>query len=70
MPHLREVEPVAEDGPAVEEREPRSSAAARLVATQMAISGSSRREIEMRLRNGFELEDTSGILDAILGPEA
>ena len=47
----------------------RGSAAARLLATQMAVSGSSRTEIEMRLRNGFELEDTSEILDAILGPE-
>ena len=43
------------------------SAAARLLATQMAVSGSSREEIEMRLRNGFEIEDTSEILDAILG---
>jgi cell division septum initiation protein DivIVA len=46
-----------------------SSAAARLLATQMAVSGSSRKEIEMRLRNGFEIEETSEILDAILGPE-
>ena len=45
------------------------SAAARLLATQMAVSGASRREIEMRLRNGFEIQDTSEILDAILGPE-
>jgi hypothetical protein len=45
------------------------STAARLLATQMAVSGSSRTEIEMRLRNGFEIEDTSEILDAILGPE-
>lgn len=45
------------------------SAAARLLATQMAVSGSSRREIEKRLRDGFEIEDTSEILDAILGPE-
>lgn len=45
------------------------SAAARLLATQMAVSGSTRAEIEMRLRNGFEIEDTSEILDAILGPE-
>ncbi|HEX8754444.1 MAG TPA: hypothetical protein VF731_13610 [Solirubrobacterales bacterium] len=44
-------------------------AAARLLATQMAISGSSRQEIELRLRNGFEIEDTAAILDAILGPE-
>lgn len=46
------------------------SAAARLLATQMAVSGSSREEIELRLRNGFEIEDTGEILDAILGPEA
>jgi cell division septum initiation protein DivIVA len=45
------------------------SAAARLLATQMAVSGSSRKEIEARLRNGFEIEDAHEILDAILGPE-
>ena len=45
------------------------SAAARLLATQMAVSGSSRVEIEKRLQDGFEIEDTSEILDAILGPE-
>jgi hypothetical protein len=45
------------------------SAAARLLATQMAVSGSTRVEIEARLRSGFEIEDTSEILDAILGPE-
>lgn len=44
-------------------------AGARLLATQMAVSGSSREEIEQRLRNGFEIEDTNAILDAILGPE-
>jgi hypothetical protein len=44
-------------------------AGARLLATQMAISGNSREEIELRLRNGFEIEDTTSILDAILGPE-
>jgi hypothetical protein len=46
-----------------------SSAGARLLATQMAVSGASREEIEERLRRGFEIEDTSEILDAILGPE-
>jgi hypothetical protein len=56
---LRAAEPPARDG----------SAAARLLATQMAVSGSSREEIEQRLRRGFEIEDTSEILDAILGPE-
>jgi len=44
-------------------------AGARLLATQMAVSGSSREEIETRLRNGFAIADATGILDAILGPE-
>jgi hypothetical protein len=35
----------------------------------MAVSGSSREEIAERLRSGFEIDDTSEILDAILGPE-
>lgn len=46
-----------------------SDAAARLLATQMAISGASREEIDKRLRTGFEIEDTAPILEAILGPE-
>ncbi len=46
-----------------------SPAGARLLATQMAVSGSSREEIEARLRNGFAIADTQAILDAILGPE-
>ncbi len=46
-----------------------SAAGARLLATQMAVSGSSREEIDAKLRSGFEIEDTSAILDAILGPE-
>jgi vacuolar-type H+-ATPase subunit H len=44
-------------------------AGARLLATQMAVSGSSREEIESRLRNGFAIADTRAIVDAILGPE-
>jgi hypothetical protein len=46
------------------------AAGARLLATQMAVSGSSREEIEQRLRNRFEIEDPRPILDAILGPES
>jgi hypothetical protein len=70
----RSLIPSEEDsGPAdpvrsIASRQP-GSAAARLLATQMAVSGSSRKEIEMRLRSGFEIEDTGEILDAILGPE-
>ncbi len=45
------------------------SAGARLLATQMAVSGNSREEIAARLRSGFEVEDAEAILDAILGPE-
>jgi hypothetical protein len=69
--HLRPVESVpAQDGDA-EPPAPRraGSAGARLLVTQMAVSGADREEIEARLRSGFEIEDTSEILDAILGPE-
>lgn len=49
---------------------PRSgSAGARLLATQMAVSGSSREEIAERLRKSFDIADAGEILDAILGPE-
>jgi cell division septum initiation protein DivIVA len=72
--HLKPVEPLLPD----REVDPESAAAsrahsgpagARLLATQMAVSGSSREEIAARLRSGFEIEDSAGILDAILGPE-
>jgi cell division septum initiation protein DivIVA len=45
-----------------------NAAAARLLATQMAVSGAGREEIEARLRSGFDLDDVGEILDAILGP--
>ena len=77
--HLSAVDPVEppeprpiEEVPApAEPNRPRgdSPAGARLLATQMAVSGNSREEIAARLRNGFEIEDTDAILDAILGPE-
>lgn len=46
-----------------------AAAGARLLATQMAVSGAAREEIEARLRTGFEIEDPDPILDAILGPK-
>jgi hypothetical protein len=70
-----DAEPPSADGgrvshlKAVEPDELPDHAGARLLATQMAVSGSSREEIEKRLRNGFEIDDTAAILDAILGPE-
>jgi hypothetical protein len=69
-----DAEPLADGGrvshlKAVEPDELPDHAGARLLATQMAVSGSSREEIEKRLRNGFEIDDTAAILDAILGPE-
>jgi len=69
--HLKPVETAADAGEDEEALAPRrgASAGARLLATQMAVSGASREEIEARLRSGFEIEDTSEILDAILGPE-
>ena len=48
---------------------PPRSVGTRLLVTQMALSGSSRREIEARLRNELGVEDTSQVVDAILGPE-
>lgn len=70
VPRLRAVGE-GEEGPAEEEQQEdrRDAAGARLLATQMAVSGSSREEIELRLRNRFQIEDTAAILDAILGPE-
>jgi vacuolar-type H+-ATPase subunit H len=73
--HLTAVDPVAEPAAAAPTElrsvaaEAGTPAGARLLATQMAVSGSSREEIEAKLRNGFDIEDTASILDAILGPE-
>ncbi|HWM64757.1 MAG TPA: hypothetical protein VNP96_12315 [Solirubrobacterales bacterium] len=65
--HLRPVQTEANGEPVASRNS--GSAGARLLATQMAVSGASRKEIDMRLRSGFEIEDTSEILEAILGPE-
>lgn len=72
--HLSAVAPIDEPAPSpplASDSEPKrgSAAGARLLATQMAVSGSSREEIEARLRSGFEIEDATAIIDAILGPE-
>lgn len=67
-PRLRAVEAEEAPGPELEGKSS-DAAGARLLATQMAVQGSSREEIEQRLRNGFEIEDSNAILDAILGPE-
>lgn len=67
-PRLRAVAQSEAPAPASEAAQG-DAAGARLLATQMAVSGSSREEIEQRLRNRFEIEDTKPILDAILGPE-
>jgi hypothetical protein len=66
-PHLKPVASVSE--PQVPAGPRSGSAGARLLATQMAVSGSSREEIAERLRSGFDIADTGEILDAILGPE-
>jgi len=68
VPRLRAVAG-HEETPEEAEEKRADAAGARLLATQMAVSGSSREEIEQRLRNGFQIEDTDAILDAILGPE-
>jgi len=71
--HLRPVDPAPDanfedDKEAPASRRP-GSAGARLLATQMAVSGAGRAEIENRLHDGFAIDDTSELLDAILGPE-
>lgn len=48
---------------------PPSADGARLLATQMAVAGSSRLEIESRLQTEFGIADAGPILDAILGRE-
>jgi hypothetical protein len=69
-PNLRTVEPATEPSEADERPSRRSDeAGARLLATQMAVSGASREEIETRLRDGAGIEDPTPLLDAILGPE-
>lgn len=44
-----------------------ASEGVRLLATQMVVAGSSRDEIEARLRDQFEIEDADALLDEILG---
>ncbi|MCW2979067.1 MAG: hypothetical protein JWO14_794 [Solirubrobacterales bacterium] len=63
-----EPEPEPEPEPDFETTANGTPAGARLLATQMAVSGSSREEIEQRLRSGFQIADATSILDAILGP--
>lgn len=65
--------PVSQDAPGPmppqgDPQRPDGASGARLLATQMAVSGYSRREIEAKLRRGFRIEDPTAILDAILGP--
>jgi vacuolar-type H+-ATPase subunit H len=66
---LVDQEPEASPEPDFEAASNGTPAGARLLATQMAVSGSSREEIEQRLRSGFQIADATSILDAILGPE-
>lgn len=42
---------------------------AQVLVAQLAVGGAGREEIEQRLHDEFGIEDTSGMLDAILGPE-
>lgn len=67
--HLKSVDSAVDDDVEPLATRRSGSAGARLLATQMAVSGADREEIEARLRGGFDIEDTSEILDAILGPK-
>ncbi|HKG36131.1 MAG TPA: hypothetical protein VKA89_06810 [Solirubrobacterales bacterium] len=64
-PHLKPVE-VLGDGAQSSVGTP----GARLLATQMAVAGSSRGEIERRLRAEFGIDRPEEMLDSILGPES
>jgi hypothetical protein len=57
-------QPAPEQQPAAADA-PRVSEGARLLATQMAVAGSSRDEIAWRLREEFGIQDASAILDEI-----
>ena len=46
-----------------------TSEGVRLIATQMAIAGSSRSEIERRLRTEFGINDAARALDEIFGTQ-
>lgn len=68
--HLQPVEsPAHSESPSVIRSSSNDSPEARLLATQMAISGSSRAEIDACLRNELGVEDPEPLLDAILGLE-
>lgn len=60
----------ASPAPALPERESaesQPSEGARLLATQMAVAGSSREQIESRLQSEFDIRNTGSMLDEILG---
>ena len=61
--------PPAPSAPAARPTGP-ASAGARLLATQMAVAGSSRDEIASRLENEFGIADPDEMLDGILGPRS
>jgi hypothetical protein len=68
---VHHLKPVEEAAPVTDAGPPLSAPAdgARLLATQMAVAGSSRAEIENRLRGEFGISDSGPMLDAILGRE-
>lgn len=66
---LSQLKPVSTPKADPPRSQPPRSVGTRLLVTQMAISGSSRGEIEARLRNELGVEDTTQVVDAILGPE-
>ena len=62
-----EAEPVAQ-APAEPQNEEELAESAMLRATQMAVAGSSREDIEQALRNDYRVKDSESILNEILGP--
>jgi hypothetical protein len=59
-------DPPVESGPS--EQQGPGPDVARLVATQMAASGSTREEVQSHLRTSLKVEDPGPILDEVFGP--
>ena len=49
---------------------PRSVDAGRLRAIQMAVAGATRAEVELHLRDGYEIDDVDAVLDDVFGKDS
>jgi hypothetical protein len=49
---------------------PALSMGAQVLVSQLVVGGASRAEIEKRLHDDFGIDETAGMLDAVLGPDS